>query len=268
MLIPGDSHPKLQRAQIGFVQWVVRMASDNIVLPITEPLLTSLLSALEQAEIQTDLRQFFYICIGLIAYRNPTLIQQRIDILPFLFEAATRELSSVKVSITECLSMVFPAVQNPPPEFEQILLSLVQNAVLNAPGVATKFAFAFPFSMVAARGVSLRVLNQFGLSSDLKQSARYALDPYYFKLTTQISRTVLPSEFYAFPAFDEAVAGLVGLYGIEVAETLRFLRTVWLHEALRDTFKFDEEEWRDRLDTAVEVDDVVRKSVKSVLRKW
>ena len=91
-----------------------------------------------------------------------------------------------------------PSVQNPPPEIEQQLLSLIQNAVQNAPAVATKFVFAFPFAMVAAKEVSLRVLNQFGLSSDLKQSAQYALDPYYFKLTTQVSRTVLPLEFYAF----------------------------------------------------------------------
>jgi proteasome component ECM29 len=244
------------------------MASDDVVLPITQPLLTSLLSALKQAETPTDLRQFFYICIGLIAHRNPTLIQKNIDVLRFLFEAAIHEPASIKVSITECLSMVFPAVQNPPPEVEQELLSLIQNAVQNAPSVAAKFAFAFPFSIVPAKGVCLRVLNQFGLSSDLAQSARYALDPYYFKLTTQVSRNVLPPEFYTFPSFSEAVAGLVGLDGIDVVETLRFLRIAWLHEALGDAFKFDEEEWRDRLDTAIEVDDVVRNSIKLVLRKW
>ena len=265
----GDSHPKLQRAHVGFVQWVMRMASDEVVLPITQPLLTSLVSALEQAETPADLRQFFYISIGLITHRNPTLIQQRIDILQFLFEAAIRESSNIKVSITECLSMVFPAVQNPPTlEFSQQLLSLIQNVVGKVPGVAVKFAFAFPFSMVEARGVVLQVLNEFGISSDSRQSARYALDPYYFKIATQISRNVLPLEFYSFPTFSEAVIGLVGLHGVDVIETLRYLRVVWLHEALGDTFQFDDEGWRDRLDTSVEVDDGVRNSIKLVLRKW
>ena len=264
----GTSHPKLQRAQVGFVQWVMRMASDEVVLPISQPLLTSLLSALEHVETPTELRQFFYICIGLIAHRNPTLIQQRIDILQFLFEAATRESPNVKISITECLSMVFPAVQNPPTEFAEQLLSLIQTVVDDVPGVAVKFVFAFPFSTVQARAVALRALNEFGISSDLKQSARYALDPYYFKITTQISRNVLPSEFYSFPTFNEAVMGLVGVQGIDVIETLRYLRTVWLHEALGDAFRFDDEGWKDRLDTSVEVDDGIRNSIKVVLRQW
>ena len=51
-------------------------------------------------------------------------------------------------------------------------------------------------------------------------------------------------------------------------ETLRFLRTVWVHEALGDTFRFDDEGWRDRLDTAIEVDNGVRSTIKSVLQKW
>ena len=244
------------------------MASDEVVLPITEPLLTHLLKALEESRTTADLRQIFYISIGLIANRNPKLIQQRIDILRFLFEATTREPSSVKVSITEALSMVFPSVQNPPPEFGQELLSLVKEAVLPAPTVAVKFSFAFPFSNVTARGVCLRVLGQFGISSDLRQSARYGLDPYYFKITTQISRAVLPAGFFSFPTFEDAVSELVGLEGGDVIETLRFLRTVWLYEALGDTFRFDDEGWRDRLDTAIEVDDGVRSTIKSVLQKW
>jgi proteasome component ECM29 len=244
------------------------MASDEIVLPITQPLLTSLLTALEQSETPIDLRQFFYICIGLIARRNPSLVQQRPDILRFLFEAAVREPASVKVSITECLSMVFPAVQNPPPEFSNVLLVLVQNSVAQAPAVAVKFAFAFPFSNIPARGACLQVLSQFGSTSDLKQSARYALDPYYFTITTQISRNVLPPEFYLFPSFEEAVAGLVGLENVDVVETLRFLRIAWLHEALGDSFKFDDEGWRDRLDTSVEVDESARQLIGTALRKW
>src|SRR5271168_201715 len=246
----------------------MRMASDEVVLPITEPLLTHLLKALEESRTTADLRQIFYVSIGLIANRNPQLIQQRIDILRFLFEATTREPSSVKVSITEALSMVFPSVQNPPPEFGQELLSLVKEAVLPAPTVAVKFSFAFPFSNVMARGVCLRVLGQFGISSDLRQSARYGLDPYYFKITTQISRAVLPTEFFSFPTFEDAVSELVGLEGGDVIETVRFLRTVWLHETLGDTFKIDDEGWRDRLDTAIEVDDGVRSTIKSVLQKW
>jgi len=264
----GQSHPKLQRALVGFVQWIMRMGSDEVVLPITEPLLTPILAALEQQEIPVDLRQVFYISIGLIANRKPELMQQRPEILRFLFEAAIREPPTVKVSITECLSMVFPAVQNPPPEFAEELLALIQEAVQTVPTVAVKFAFAFPFSNVAARGICLRVLSQFGISSDLKQSAKYGLDPYYFKITTQISRTVLPPEFFSFPTFEDAVSGLVGLDGVDVVETLRFLRTVWLHEALRESFKFDDEGWRNRLDTAVEVDDAVRSTIKSILQKW
>ena len=244
------------------------MASDTVVLPITESLLTSLLSALEQADTPTDLRQIFYISIGLIVHRNPKLIQQRLDVLRFLFEAATREPSSVKVSITECLSMVFPALQNPPPEFFEELLRLVQDFLQIAPNVAVKFAFAFPFSTVAARGVCLRVLSQFGITSDLRQNARYGLDPYYFKVTTQISRTVFSSQFFSFPSFEEVVNGLVGLEDLDVIETLRFLRMVWLHEALGDTFRFDDEGWRDRLDTAVEVNDGVRSLIKSILQQW
>ena len=264
----GESHPKIQRVLVGFVQWIMRMGSDDVVLPITEPLLTPLLAALEQPETPVDLRQVFYISISLIVNRKPKLIQQRPEILRFLFEAAIREPPTVKVSITECLSMVFPAVQNPPPEFAEELLALVQEAIHTAPTVAVKFAFAFPFSNVAARGVCLRVLSQFGISSDLKQSAKYGLDPYYFKITTQISRTVMPAEFFSFPKFGNAVSGLVGLDGVDVVETLRFLRTVWLQEALGDGFRFDDEGWRDRLDTAVEVDDGVRSTIKSVLRKW
>jgi proteasome component ECM29 len=244
------------------------MASDNVVLPITQPLLQSLVTALETPDTSLELRQFFYICIGLIAHRNPTLIQQRTDILSFIFQAAIHEPASVKVSITESLSMVFPAVQNPPEELSGELLGLVQNVVEKSPAVAVRFVFAFPFSMVAARGICLRVLGQFGLSSDLKQSARYGLDPYYFKVTTQISRNTLPVEFYTFPAFADAVEGLVGLDGVDIAETLRFLRVVFLHEVLGDTFRFDDEGWRDRLDTTVEVDETARSTIRDVLRTW
>jgi proteasome component ECM29 len=268
MLTRGDLHPKLQRAHVGFVQWVMRTASDQVVIPLTEPLLSSLLSVLEQAETPPELRQFLYVCIGLIAHRNPTLIQKRVDILRFLFDAATHENPNVKVSITECLSMVFPAVQNPSADVAQVLLFLIQQAVQTAPAVAVKFAFAFPFSMVEARGVCLQVLAQNGLSSDLRQSARYALDPYYFKMTTQISRNPLPPEFYNFPKFEDAVSGLVGLTGIDVVETMRYLRLLWLHDALGETFHFDDEGWRDRLDTSLEVDETVRDVCKPVLQTW
>jgi proteasome component ECM29 len=87
-------------------------------------------------------------------------------------------------------------------------------------------------------------------------------------MTTQISRAVLPAEFFSFPTFEDAVSELVGWEGGDVIETLRFLRTVWLHEALGDTFRFDDEGWRDRLDTAIEVDDGFRSTIKSVLQKW
>src|SRR5208282_6666568 len=97
----GESHPKIQRVLVGFVQWIMRMGSDDVVLPITEPLLTPLLAALEQPETPVDLRQVFYISIGLIVNRKPKLIQQRPEILRFLFEAAIREPPTVKVSITE-----------------------------------------------------------------------------------------------------------------------------------------------------------------------
>lgn len=244
------------------------MTSDDIVLPVTQPLLASLLSALEQADTPTELRQFFYVCIGLIARRNPTLIQRQIGTLRLLFQAVTREHATIKVSITECLSMVFPAVQNPPSEFAGELLSLVQDLVRDAPDVAVKFAFAFPFSLVEARAIYLRVLNQFEIGSDLRESARYGLDPYYFRITTQVSRNNLPQEFYSFPPFDEAVNGLVELGTVDVIETLRYLRTVLLHEVLANSVKFDDEGWRDQLDTAVEVDETVRTMVRNVFRKW
>jgi len=268
VLTEGDLHPKLQRAYIGFVQWVMRVASDEAVIPLTEPLLSSLLTVLQQSETPVDLRQFLYVCIGLIAHRNPALIRQRIDILRFLFEAAAHEHPSLKVSITECLSMVFPAVQNPSADVAQVLLFLIQQAVDTAPAVAVKFIFAFPFSRVEARGACLQVLTQNGLSSDLRQSARYALDPYYFKMTTQIGRNPLSLEFYDFPRFEDAVSGLVDLPGIDIVETMRYLRVVWLHEALGGTFHFDDEGWRDRLDAAVELDDTIRSLCKPVLQKW
>lgn len=246
----------------------MRIASDEVVIPLTQPLLSSILSVLEESETPIDLRQFLYVCIGLIAHRNPALIQNRIEILRFLFDAAAHEPPKVTVSITECLSMIFPAVQNPSANVGQVLLFLIQQAVQTAPAVAVKFAFAFPFLMVEARGVVLQVLAQNGLSSDLRQSARYAFDPYYFKMTTQISRNPLPPEFYNFPTFEDAVAGLVALPGIDIVETMRYLRVIWLHEALGETFHFDDEGWRDGLDTAVEVDDMVRSTCKSVLQQW
>src|SRR6202022_415049 len=173
-----------------------------------------------------------------------------------------------KGAIPESSSMVFPAVQNPPAELADNVLELVQAVAAESPGVAVKFSFAFPFSRVAARGVCLRVLGQFGLSTDLKQSARHGLDPYYFRVTTTISRNTLPPEFYNFPTFQHAVDGLVGLEGVDVVETLRFLRVVFLHEALGSTFDFDDEGWRDRLDTAVEVDETIRPKIQNVLRTW
>jgi len=246
----------------------MRTASDIVVLPITEPLLTHLISALEKEDTPTELRQFFYICIGLIAQRNPKLILQHISILEFLFQAASREPASIKVSITECLSMVFPAVQNPLPEIADHLLLLVQQLVEQIPDVAVKFTFAFPFANVAAREVCLKVLSKFSIAPDLRQSARYGLDPYYFKLTTQISRNTLPPEFYNFPTLQDATMGLSHWQGLNITETLRYLRMVLLHEALGNSIKWDEEGWRDRLDTSVEVDETVRNTIKTTLQKW
>jgi proteasome component ECM29 len=60
----------------------------------------------------------------------------------------------------------------------------------------------------------------------------------------------------------------VDLSNVNVVETLRFLRTVWLHEALEDTFRFDDENWRDRLEAAVEVDDSTRSKIKAFLSNW
>lgn len=242
----------------------MRMGSDATVIPLTAPLLSTIISALQTPK-GPDVRGFLYVCIGLIAHRNPSLIHQRIDTLQFLFDAAARESGSIQVSITECLSLVFPAVQNPSPEIANALLFLVQEAVPKAPSVAVKFAFAFPFSNVPARAVCLSVLSQNGLNSDLRLSARYLLDPYYFRMTTQVSRNIIPEDFYSFPLFADAVSGLVSLEGLDVIETLRYLRMVWLHEVLGDTFKFDDEGWRDRLDTAVEVDEIVRRKIRESL---
>jgi hypothetical protein len=267
MLTAGVSHPKLQRAQIGFLQWVLRTATDTVV-PITPSLLTSIVSALEQPSTPTDLRQSLYISIGLLVHRNPSLIRRDPQILRILFEAAIREHPSIKISITECLSLVFPAVQNPSPEVGAILMSLIQEITLAAPAVAIKFASAFSFSTLSARAVALQVLGQGGLSSDLRQNARFALDPYYFKLGTQISRNPLPPDFYTFPTFEETVGSLGALDNINVVETIRFLRMIWLHEALGEKFRFDDENWRDRLDALVEADDVTRSTIKSFLENW
>ena len=164
--------------------------------------------------------------------------------------------------------MVFPAIQNPPPEIANALLFLIQEAVKRAPSVAVKFAFAFPFANVPTKGVALAVLGQNQLTTDLQLTARYVLDPYYFRVTTQVSRTTLPDEFYAFPAFSEAMEGLVSLEGLDVIETLRYLRVIMLHEILSVNFKFDNESWRDRLDTAVGVDETVRSRIRQVLHEW
>lgn len=195
-------------------------------------------------------------------------MQQDPQILKFLFEAATREPPSIKISITECLSMVFPAVQNPSPEIRDILIFLIQEIVVEAPAVAIKFSSAFPFSTISARLVALQVLGQTGLSSDLRLNAHYALDPYYFKLGALTGRASLPADFYSFPAFEDAVNGLVDLNNVNIVETLRFLRMIWLHEALGDTFRFDDENWRDRLEAAVDVDDTTRSKIKAFLNNW
>src|SRR5579859_7619946 len=150
----------------------MRISPDEIVLPITLPLLTSILTILQPPRyVSPPLRQFFYISIGLIAHRDPQLIQQRLDVIQFLFQAATTEPPETKVAITEALSMVFPTVQNSRGEYKHVLLELVKSVIAPAPGVAIKFSFAFGFSEVFARGVCLRVLSQGGLSSDLRQSA-------------------------------------------------------------------------------------------------
>jgi proteasome component ECM29 len=264
----GDVHPKLQQAHIFFVQWVMRMGSDATVIPITTPLLSTLVSILEDPNAVLNLRGFFYICIGLIAHRNPPLIRQRIDVLQFLFGASAREASSIQVSITECLSMIFPAVQNPSPEIANALLFLVQESITSTPNIAVKFAFAFPFSSVLAKAVSLAVLGQTGLTSDLQLNARYVLDPYYFRVTTQVSRTSFPEDFYAFPTFLEAVEGLAPHEGLHVVETLKFLRVVMLQEILGARVSFDHEAWRDRLDTAIEVDETFRTQISDALGQW
>ena len=243
----------------------MRTATDTVVLPITEPLLTRIAAALRDSLTPTDLRPFLYICIGLIIHRNPSLVQQNLQILKFLFDSAVLEPQSIKISIIECLSMVFPAVLNPPRDVGSFLIFLMQNIVEEAPDVAMKFVPAFPFSSIEARAIALHILGETGLSSDLRQNAKYALDPYYFKLGSLTGRTPLPPDFYAFPAFDEAVTGFVEFTSDHRAETLRFLRLVWLHEALGDTFKFDDENWRDRLEAAVEVDDATRSKIKAFL---
>jgi len=129
-------NPKLRRAHISFVRQVMDRGPDATVLPITGPLLSTLISTLQTAKSDPDLRGSFYLCIGFIAHRNSSLIQQRIDTLQFLFDAAANEPAMIRVSVTECLSMVFPAVQNPPPEIANALLFLVQQAAERAPAVA------------------------------------------------------------------------------------------------------------------------------------
>ena len=246
----------------------MRTATDSVVLPITQPLLTNVISALEQLGTPTDLRQFFYISIGLIVHRNPSLVRQDPQILKILFQAAIQEPPSIKISITESLSLVFPAVQNPSPKLGAILMSLIHEITVAAPAVAIKFASAFPFSTLSARAVALQVLGQGGLTSDLRQNAYFALDPYYFKLGTQITRNPPPPDFYTFPTFEETVSSLGALENLSVVDTIRFLRMIWLHEALGQTFRFDDENWRDRLDALVEADDATRGKIKSFLESW
>ncbi|KAI9197483.1 proteasome stabiliser-domain-containing protein [Polychytrium aggregatum] len=171
---------RLRNAGMSFVQWVARMATDEVIKPVAPIVLSGLLKFIADPDEGTiaaneneNLRGFAYEAIGLISKRAPELFMADATILFNLFKAVSTEQRNVRVSVQEALASMIPAYQNVVSDTEKklvleaLLLENMDKPEHQARYVAAKYTNAlFPFSYPLARYICLQ------LSSDPKLEVR------------------------------------------------------------------------------------------------
>lgn len=228
-------------------------------------------------------RPLAYQAIGALIGRVPNLLTN-LKYFDFLLQSLENDTADIKPSIQEALAEILPAIDKLPDSAKQGLKSTLFRILSNPSAddsskhIAVKVAVrSFPFSDAYARLLCLLALRKEN-RPDVIEEAKRGLHPYWFKTVTATEADV------KFPDFAEMIdlvssttedfkqhsfsEPTINGYFLTVYNSIvSFLERIFIMEAVEGhkTALVIEETWDVRIDTAIDMDEIVRNLIISHL---